>query len=112
MSKTRRQMPGFHHFRSRLAHDDGALQHVAQFANVPWPVVLLEHLHDFFANGSDFALMLAAHVGKQVLYELWQILFVLAQWRKINVENVEAVKQVIAYFAASDSRLRQLVGGR
>src|SRR6266849_3943497 len=69
-------MAGLHNFA--VAGDGGALQGVAQLANISRPVVVLKSLHYFVGDHGRFALVFTAHIGQQVFDQFRQVFFMVA----------------------------------
>ncbi len=61
--------------------------------------MVLEHLQDIVRHAGHFAAMLGVHVGKQRVYQLRNIFFVVAQRRHVDVKNVQPVIEIAAQFA-------------
>src|SRR5271166_1415842 len=72
LSETRWEVLGLD--QRTFAYDHGALQRVAQFANVPWPCVCRERIHHRFGHSCNPAIVLLVHVGHQCLDKIGQIL--------------------------------------
>src|SRR5579871_4176935 len=95
-----------------VAHDRGSLDHVAQFANIPWPRVVLEHLRDLGIDPADLPAMLGVHIAQQMLHEQRQILLAIAQWRQINVKDVQPKVEVLPKLALRNRLLGILIRRR
>ena len=52
------------------------------------------------------------HVSQQCVHQLRNVFFVVAQWRQVDVENVEPVIKIAAQFALGHRLFRNFVGGR
>ena len=70
-----------------------------------------EAFHDFGGDVGDAAIVFAIHVGDEGLGHGGEVLLAFAQGRQMDVEDVEAVEEVLAQLAAADGLLRHLIGG-
>ena len=93
-----------------FAHDRGALEHVAQLANVARPGVAAEDVEHFGADAADVVAVLGVDVAKDVFDEQRNVVFVIAQRRQVNVEDVEAEEEILAQLAGADGFLGIFVG--
>src|SRR5579864_752527 len=93
------------------AEDDGALDHIAQFADVARPGVLDQRFHGFRGNSID----LLPHPRREILHEIadqhGDILAALAQRRDDEREDVEAVIQIHAELLIAGQRAQIAMGG-
>ncbi len=102
-------MLGFDH--GAFANDNRALQHVAQFAYITRPRVVVADVHDRFADHGDVAAVPLVDVGHERFDQIAKVLLVIAKRRNLDVEHVEAVIEVAAQFALGDGFFGNLVGG-
>ena len=75
-----------------FAHDRGALENVAQFANISRPGVAHENVQHFRADAAHVLAVLGVDVAQDVLDQQRDIVFVFAQRRQIDVKDVQAEK--------------------
>ncbi len=68
----------------------GALQNIAQFANIARPRVAHENVEHFRADAADVFAVFGVDVTQDMLDEQRNVFFVFAQRRQIDVENVQA----------------------
>jgi hypothetical protein len=94
-----------------LSHIIGALERVAQFADISRPRVAHENVEHFRADAADVLAVLGVDVAQDVLDEKGNVLFVFAKRRQVNVKDVQAEVKVLAQLAAADGLLRIFVGG-
>ena len=109
MAKTRRQMFSFDD--PALAHDDCPLEGVTQLANVPRPSVIAERVEHSFTHRGHMTAVLGAHFLKQGVHQIRNVLAVFAQDGHVDIENVQAIVEVISQFAARYRFFGDLIGG-
>ncbi len=93
-----------------VADNHGALDRVAQFADIARPGIIVELIEHRFADCGDFADVFVAHLGQQKLHQSGNVFFVFAQRRHVDVEYVEPVIEIAAQLAASHGLVGNLVG--
>ena len=109
VSEARRQMARLDD--RGVADDDGALQAVAQLAHVARPGELIKQAQHGVADGAHAALVLVVHGLDEGLGEGGNVFLVVAQGGHVDVEDVEAVVEIVAQLAAGDGFFGNLVGG-
>src|SRR6266436_5761393 len=92
-----------------LAHDRRAFQRVAQLPDVARPGVAHENVHYFRADAADVLAVLFIHVAEDIFHQQRDVVFVIAQWRQVNMKHVQAKEKILAHSPLSDSALRVLV---
>src|SRR5262245_30725178 len=97
--------------RLALAHQHGALDGVLELAHVAWPAVFLERLHRVGAEAGDLASQLLGEVPEEVLRQRQDVLAPLAERRYRQVDDVQAVVEVLPEPALLDGGLEIDVGG-
>src|SRR4029453_18535110 len=91
---------------SLLAHDAGAVDDVAQFAGVAWPVVARQQLDRLGVPARRAGYFLLLDVPAEVLGEQRNVLAARGEGGQRNREDVEPVVQVLAQLAVPDAFLR------
>ena len=97
---------------SAAGKDNCALDRVPQFAYVSRPTVGLKRLHHRVVNSRNPSSMLLVQIVDKRFHQIGQIFLVLAQGRHVNVENVQAIVQVISQLPCRYRFFRNLVGCR
>ena len=82
--------------------DQGALDDVAQLADIARPVVRLERGHRFFRDGRRRHPPLGREAREEMADQLGDVLAPLAQRRKAHRHDVEAVEEVLAEAPGGD----------
>jgi len=85
---------GGQHFSFR--HDDHALNHVLELANVPGPVPLAKNSHHVIRDLVDVLPHFRRMFMNEVVHQQWNILFPVSQWRQFYREYIQSVKQVLS----------------
>src|SRR5260370_17411331 len=93
-----------------FAHDDRSLNHVLQFADVPWPGVGAKQVEAFFG----YPLYVLSHFPRALIDEVSDqhrnVFSSFSQRRHINRENVDPVKQVTTKRSLTHVRLQITLG--
>ncbi len=79
-----------------FAHDWRALQYVTQFADIPRPGVAHEDVQYFRADSADVLAMLGVDVSQNMFHKQGNVLFVIAERRQIDVEDIQAEIKILA----------------
>src|SRR5205807_6042009 len=93
------------------AEDHGALERVAQLADVARPAVLAEDLHRLGRHAGELLPALAAEAIDEVLHEERNVVAPLLERRERDLEDVETEEEVFAEAARLDLFLEVAVGG-
>src|SRR6478609_7463977 len=88
-----------------LAHDDRALDHVFELAHVSRKRLTTQQIHRRRGDATDLALVLGRELAHEVLRQRGDILRAIAQRRKRDREDVDAVIEVFAKRTAGDGSL-------
>src|SRR5690242_10608413 len=80
----------------------GALDHVAQFANVAGPVMKLKRFDGGTAEKACRPSVFLGELRHEMLGQQRQVFFAFAEWRQMNAEDIQAIEQVAAEFAFVD----------
>ena len=91
--------------------DDQSLDYVSEFADVTWPVALLQCSDGCRSEVLDCPTLLLADLGGEELHEFGYIFLALVQWRYVNGNNVESVEEVLAERAFLNLLVKIFVGG-
>ena len=75
---------------ARLAQDHGALEDVAQFADIAGPGVRTEQIADLCVYSANVAAVLGIQICENVLHQQRQIFFAFPQTGQMNVEDVQS----------------------
>jgi len=94
-----------------FAHDDRSLNHVLQFADVPWPGVGAKQVDAFFGYPAYALFHFPRAMIDEVFDQRRNVFSSFPQRRHINRENVEPVKQVTAKGSSRDGHLQVAVRG-
>src|ERR1041385_5595421 len=100
-------MLGLYH--RTVADDDRALQGIAEFADISWPAGTAKCIEHRFAHSRYLARMLCIYFTQETVHQIGDIFPVLPQGGHVNIENIQAVIQVVPQFAACDRLFRNLV---
>src|SRR6202795_1159296 len=92
-------------------HDDQPLDHVAELAHVARPVVGEEVGERLGGDGLRAPPVLGREERDEVLHQGRDIFFSLAEWRHLNRDDVEPIKEILAEAAGADLLLEVLVRG-
>src|SRR6478672_7973250 len=95
-----------------ITQDRGAFDHVAQLADVAWPLVVLEDAHRLLTYREDRSIVPLVELVQERLYQQREVFAPVAQWRQRDREHVEAVIQILAELALRHRVGRIDVGGR
>src|SRR6266436_5074958 len=94
-----------------FAHDDRSLNHVLQFADVPWPGVGAKQVEAFFG----YPLYVLSHLPRAMIDEVFDqhrnVFSSFPQRRHINRKNVETVEEIAAKRTRLDGHLQVTVCG-
>src|SRR3954453_9931857 len=71
-------------------------EHIAEFAYIAWPVMLLEDLHHRRLDTSDSGFVTGVDTADQCIAKRRQIVWTIAQRRKTDLQNAEPEKQILA----------------
>ncbi len=95
-----------------LADNHSALQRIAQLTDIAGPGIILECQHHGIAYHPHLAAVLLVHLFEEMRDQFRDVGLVIAQRRERDIENVQAIKKVLAQLALGDCLLGNLVGGR
>src|SRR5437879_805966 len=96
-------------FALRGEHDHG-FDEVAQLAHVPRPVGVHQDLERLRGDAAELAVVGGRELRDEAPHQEWDVRPPLAQRRKIDVEDVEAVEEVVPEATQRDLLLERLVG--
>src|SRR5437588_4269619 len=83
-------------------HDHDAFNHVAQLPDVTGPGVLHESLGRIVRNLSRAPAIARRKFSDEVFYQKGNVFNSFSQWRNIEWDNVQAVKEIFTKVAAGD----------
>jgi len=81
------------------------LDDILQLANVSRPGVAAENVKHFGADAANVFAVLGVHVTKDVFDEERNVVFMIAQRRQVNVEDVEAEEKILPQLSAEERDL-------
>src|SRR5260370_25741436 len=82
-----------------LAQDDGPLNYILKFTNVPWPVVLLEQFESFSIESFKLLSRFFPVAIDKILDQQWDVLCSFSQRRHVNRHDVEPVQEILPELA-------------
>ena len=94
-----------------VAQDHVALDQVLEFADVARPVMLLQRRHQVSRKGAGAAVVFAVVVLQEIGDQVRNVAFALAQRRHLQIDDVDAIEQVLTESSAFDFRFQHPVGG-
>src|SRR5579859_4640663 len=77
-----------------IAENNVALDQIFQFANVAGPMIFFQLRHQFTGKRLGTAVVLAIVILEEVRDEIRNVVGAFAQWRQMQIHDVDAVKQV------------------
>ncbi len=93
-------------------HDDACLNHISQFSNVAWPVVIEKLRHHLPINREDPL----AHLLRKLLEELTgkkrDVLLSLPEWRNNKIQHTQSIEEILSKPPRLHHLSKILVGGR
>ena len=92
--------------------DDGALDDVAQLADVAGPVMRLQRRHRFLRDAQRRDPPLGREAGEEMADQLGNVLAPLAQRRQAHRHDIEAVEEILAEATGGDLVLQVARGRR
>src|SRR5712691_10437528 len=93
-----------------LTQDDGALNDVLQFTDVPGPVVGLKEFQGPLVDGSDLLPSSCRIALDQIRDEQRHVIHAFAQRGKLDGKDIEAIPEILAEGAGRDRGLQVAVG--
>ena len=109
MCRRRLKWRNFQHRPSRK--DDRALDHMFQFANIPWPGIPAQSLHSLRSDALDALLHSLRELRQEILDQQRNVLTPLTQRRHRDGKNIQPVKQITAKLTRRYEFFQITVGG-
>src|SRR5512146_1234241 len=76
------------------AQDGPPLDDVPQFSEVSWPGVTLQRLHGHIRETDEAPVVSPAVENEQLHRERFKVLWTVAQWRNLDLDDVQAVEKI------------------
>ena len=91
--------------------NDGALNHILQFAHVARPGMIFQQLNGAIRESLDMDAVFAAKAAHEFLGQKWHVFTVVAQGRHADGHDIEAEKKILTKLFFLDAGLKIAVGG-
>src|SRR5579885_103613 len=88
----------------------GAFDGIFQFPDIAWPIMGHQPPHGVLRNCADWALWIAEFFQERINQQR-DITFALTQWRQLDLDDVEAEKEILAEGAGANGGFQIAVGG-
>ena len=93
-----------------VSQGEGAFDDVVKFSDIAGPPILLQQLEGSWAEASGWAVIGICHLEQEVISQSFDVQFSLAKWRNLDIDDIDAVVQVIAKLSLLDELLDRGVG--
>ena len=96
---------------SFAGEDYGALEHIAQLANIARPLMAREDINHRRGYVGDAAFVTAVEIGEQGFGDRLNVFLALPQRRQMDVKDIQPVEEIFAQVSAAHRFIGNLIGG-